>query len=153
TVGNNDWAVNDGSNNVIAMPSGSYAAKDNPSNWSTNDNITNSVSFSGSLPASVTINSLRFNTSGAQTVTIASGQTLTLGSGGVLVTGTAGNGTITGGNLTTGSQLPDELVAIIGGGKTLTINSTIANNASTPLTFTKLGSGTVVLGGASTFTG
>src|SRR5205814_2252740 len=31
TVGNNDWAVNDGSNNIIAMPAASYQAKDNPS--------------------------------------------------------------------------------------------------------------------------
>jgi autotransporter-associated beta strand protein len=102
----------------------------------------------------VTINSLRFNTSGTQTVTIASGQTLTIDSGGILVTGTAGGtSTFSGGNITTGTQLPDELVAIIGGGKTLTINSTIANNGTTPLTFTKLGSGTVVLGTAHTFTG
>src|SRR4029453_3517765 len=71
-VGNNDWGINDGSNNIIAMPSASYAAKDNPNTWAANDNITQSTSFSGTLPASVTINSLRFNTTGAQTVTIAS---------------------------------------------------------------------------------
>jgi autotransporter-associated beta strand protein len=154
TVGNNDWAVNDGANNIIPMPSASYQAENNPANWQTNANVTQSTSFSGTLPASVTINSLRFNTSGAQTVTVAGGQTLTLDSGGIVVTGTSGNPTITGGNLTTGSQLPDELVAIIGGGKTLTINSTIANNSpSNALTFNKLGSGTVVLSGANTFTG
>ena len=147
TVGNNDWAVNSSGN---ILPYSGYATKNNVSTWSTGDNITNSAAFSSSLPNDLTIGSLRYNASGTTTATISAGKTLTIGSGGILVTSSSGNGTLAGGNVTSGVN---ELIFTTASGKVLTISSVIADNATSPLSITKVGSGTVVLTVANTYSG
>jgi autotransporter-associated beta strand protein len=102
-----------------------------------------------------TINSLRFNTAAADTLTLGSSQILTIASGGILVTPTAaGNvSTITGGTLegASGADLIVNQWDTTAGGS-LTIGSIIANNGAATA-FTKSGAGLVTLGGTNTYTG
>lgn len=157
TVANNDWAINDDTGNVIAMPSASYAHKSVVSTWSTGDNITNDASdgsFTGTVNG-IAIGSLRF-TNGASnnTLTIADGAILDIVTGGILLAGTNGTThTITGGILSTEDE-DKELCITTGISKTLVIGSVIRNlDPGDNLLITKNGSGTLTLAGTSTYTG
>ncbi len=94
-----DWAALNSSNNIVSLTAagGSYATN----TWSpgSNTDVTSS-----SLSASGATNSLRFNTTNACTVTLASGSRIA--SGGILVSSnvTSQANVITGGSITSGAQ-------------------------------------------------
>ena len=157
TVGGTDWATNNGTNIVgLSAVSGGYTTTSSGGTLgatatyaNANVDVTNSA---GLMDSPISPNSLRFNTSGAYTLTLAAG-TNTIVSGGILVTANVGANAsvITGGTLT-GSSLPELMVIQNNTSSSLQINSSIADNgAPTPLI--KNGPGLLVLGGANTYSG
>jgi autotransporter-associated beta strand protein len=140
TVGGTTWAANSG--NFITPFSGyvtTFGA-------SANTDITTSSSQSG-----LNINSLRFNTAAAVTLTLSG--TNIIQSGGILETTNVGNNasTITGGTLE-GASGKDLVVIQNNTANSLTINSVIANN-TTATGLTKSGAGTLIVTGTNTYTG
>jgi fibronectin-binding autotransporter adhesin len=133
--------------NIVAA---TYTTQNNPALWTTNQNITNSAGFSGTLdPECNTINTLRFNAAAASTVTVGAGNVLIVSSGGIMATSAVGANasTITGGNLFSGVGelfFHQENTA-----STLTVASTILGGAA----ITKTGAGTLVLSGTNNSTG
>ena len=136
------------------------ATLDNPANWTAANygdanlgkaNVTDdSAGFSGTLGASVTINSLRINAAVSGNIGIASGQTLTLASGGLLETAAVGANpvNISGGTLSTGNSA--DLIFIQNNtAASLTVSSAIASGNGV----TKSGSGALILAGNNTYTG
>jgi autotransporter-associated beta strand protein len=127
-----------------------YTTQNNPALWTTNQNITNSAGFSGTLdPECNTINTLRFNAAAPSTVTVGAGNVLIVSSGGIMATSAVGANasTITGGNLFSGVGelfFHQENTA-----STLTVASTILGGAA----ITKTGPGTLVLSGTNNSTG
>ena len=138
TVGGTDWATGGGT--IAAL--GSYDSFASPG---TNKNILQNNS--GSVAASVTVNSLKITTStGSQSLAIGASQNLGLSSGGLLFTGT-NDYSITGGTLNTGAVNTDLVVSQNGTG-VLTIGSQIVNGGG-GASLTKSGSGTLVLSNAT----
>ncbi len=131
----NDWAANDGSGNIIALPAASYTT-------SFGSGLHTSLSASTLLPAGgATANTLRFTGAAALTFS-ASADTLTLDSGGILVASTAGATSI-GAAGTPGKISPTTGELIVHQQSTsgsLTINSAIGGT-----NLTKTGDGTLVL--------
>jgi autotransporter-associated beta strand protein len=148
-VNNNTWAVSAGDGiNPGAITGLATFATDT---WSPGSNTDVTTSIASAIGDT---NSVRFNTAAANTVTLTGPSTIT--SGGILNTVTvAGNASlITGGSLTSGTS---ELVihqANNTANGTLTIASTITNNAGV-VSVTKEGAGIAILGGtsANTYTG
>jgi|GEM_PF-1870755 len=146
TIGG-DWATVDGSNNVVAYSA--YAAFDPAGSNSATDNALHTATSAAALSAPASVNSLKIsNTSlSAQSLDLA-GNAMDLGTGGLLVTGpdamvisdSVGTGTLG----TPGSEV------IIHVESDLTVNSTIGGGTGS---LTKAGAGTLVLGGANTYTG
>ncbi|MHA3773695.1 autotransporter-associated beta strand repeat-containing protein [Verrucomicrobiota bacterium sgz303538] len=147
---------------------GGFATTDNGTNWvarngagvlsalatytsdtwdgSNVDVTTNSTQTSG-----VTANSLRFNTAGATSVTLAG--TNTLSTGGILVTPAVGANasSITGGTLRTAAGTDFTVIQGNTAGS-LTIGSVLADNGGAT-GLAKNGAGTLILTGANTYTG
>ncbi|HEV2970905.1 MAG TPA: autotransporter-associated beta strand repeat-containing protein [Pirellulales bacterium] len=98
----------------------------------------------------ITINSLRFNTAMPVTITGTAANTITVASGGILETAAVGANavTITGGNLTTGNGA-DLIVNQYNTASPLTVLSAVTGTTGVTLS----GGGTLVLGGANTYTG
>ncbi len=148
TVGGAGWAAATG-----AGPTYTIAAL---AAYSTNDftAATNNVDATANQApaAGPTVNSLRFNTPAAATVTNTGA--LTVNSGGVLVTPNVGSSAaaIVGGSLTSGNG-QDLIVLQNNTGNAFTIGAAITNNGATPITLTKAGAGTLVLTGANSYTG
>ncbi|MEP6669264.1 MAG: autotransporter-associated beta strand repeat-containing protein, partial [Chthoniobacter sp.] len=156
TVGGTNWAINDGTNITAltnyasATATTSTAGGTTVANYTGKDvDVTNSP---GALAGVVTINSLRFNTTAANTFTFATGVN-TITSGGILVTSAVGNNlsTITGGTLQ-GAAGKDLVVIQNNTSNGLTIGSIIQNN-TTATGLTKTGAGTLTLSGVNTYTG
>ena len=158
TVGS-DWAAKSGNNIVGLSTLGTYsdiaALGSSIADGPTANVRINSAGAGGSiaLGAPLTnINTLLQN-SGTATSVDASGKTLQI-SGIMLASGNAALtlGTAPGSGTLTGATSGGELILINNNPAAfLTINAGIANNGTTPLT--KLGPGTVVLAGTSTYTG
>lgn len=148
TVGGAGWAAAAG-----AGPAYTIAAL---AAYSTNDftAATNNVDATANQTpaAGPTVNSIRFNTPAAATVTNTG--TLTVNSGGILVTPNVGSSAaaIVGGSLTSGNG-QDLIVLQNNTGNAFTIGAAITNNGATPITLTKAGAGTLVLTGANSYTG
>ncbi|WP_176159652.1 beta strand repeat-containing protein [Prosthecobacter debontii] len=156
TVGSSDWAatgaLSGGVRNIVGLstlPGGGYTTT--TSTGGTLSGHADVTTSTASVPESLTINSLRFNTSGGSALSIASGKILS--TGGILVGPEAGafETTISGGTLrssSTGtSSTTGELLIIQNNTAAgLAISSVIANSAvSTTTSFTKGGPGTVYL--------
>jgi autotransporter-associated beta strand protein len=146
TVGGTDWATYTSSGTPSVGALASYSANGFAAN--ANSDITSSQGPS----ANININSLRFNTAAAVTLTL-SGSANVIQSGGILVTPTVANNasTITGGTLE-GANGNDLVVIQNNTANTLTIGSIIANNTSATA-LTKSGAGQLILTGANTYTG
>ncbi len=108
----------------------------------------NSPTIVGNINAAT----IRFNTAGANTLTLSAGNNI-VSTGGILVTSNVGANvsTITGGNLL-GSSGGDLIIHQNNGSNALSIGSIIKDN-STATGLTKSGSGTLILNGVNTFTG
>jgi len=148
TVGTSDWAAKDSGNTKIVAGSSidGFYTTNTATSLAGNADM---ARVKTSLTDDTSIASLRFNRA-ACTIVISSGKTLT--TGGILV-GTAGSGTITGGALRSVSSGGGDLVVYQNNSsETMTIASTICDNAvATGLT--KAGSGTLILTGDNTYTG
>lgn len=150
TVGGTTWAVSGGAGNAITGLS-SY-------NTSTAGSTApgGNVDFQASNTtawASQMINSLRFNTAAATTLTLDAGQVLTDSTGGILVTSAVGANTttITGGAISGASGNGPLTIIQNNTSGELNIASTITGTASDG--FTKSGAGTLTLSGNNTFVG
>jgi autotransporter-associated beta strand protein len=150
----NTWAVANGADIAITGLAAYTLTSDagtTAGNY-TDKNI-DANSSEGTLSDVITPNSLRFNTPGANTVTLAAGAN-TITSGGILVTGDVGDklSTITGGTLA-GAASASLIVIQNNSSAGLTIASDVVDNTGAT-TLTKAGAGLLTLTGAgSTYTG
>ena len=155
TFGGNTWAVSagDGTNPgaITGLAAGSYtpsvAATTAPGSTADVDfQASNTTAYTGQ-----TINSLRFNTAAALTLTLSGTNIIT--TGGILNTSTVGanNSTITGGTLE-GSAAGELIVTNTDASNSIQIASIIANNG-TATGLTKSGVGQLGLNSANTYTG
>jgi len=138
-----DWAS--GSGTAVVSFNGTYTSD----TWAVNNNT--DVTMSSAPTSGSTTYSLRFNTAGANTLTLAGTNVIT--SGGILITSAVGANTttITGGTLE-GANSADLVINNFNTAGGLTIAAIVANNtAATGLTVT--GPGTTTLTGANTYTG
>ena len=150
TSGGTTWAVSgsSGTSAITGLAAGSYVSD----TWASGNNTTVTAG-SNAADNNATTNSLRFNSSAADTVTLSGANVIS--SGGILVTSNVGSNlsTISGGTLEGASG--KDLVVIqnnnnAGGG--LTIASVIANDGSATA-LTKSGAGTLTLAANNTYTG
>lgn len=153
TVGGVDWAVNstNAGDGLVTAYSGytlTSVALDAPASYA---GAHISVDSNQTPTGAFTANSLRFNNSGANTLTLTGNNTLN--NGAILVTSTVGNNasTITGGNLQ-GPSGGDLFINQANTLNSLTIGSAIQNSTSAS-TLTKGGAGTLILTGTNTYTG
>jgi len=139
----------------IAAQAGNITAATYTATGTTTWTAGKNMDVTGSVMAIATtpINSLRFGTAGAFTITLADMQVV---NSGILMNSAVGSNlsTITGGSLTGSAggdlQLLQYDTAAASG---LTISSTIVDNASSPTSLTKAGGGLVSIGPANTYTG
>ncbi|MEI6072621.1 MAG: autotransporter-associated beta strand repeat-containing protein, partial [Verrucomicrobiae bacterium] len=142
TFGGTTWAVSNGASAITGLASYTndiWAAANNT-------DVTGNSTQTGN-----TTNSLRFNATGANTLTLNGTNIIT--SGGILVTSAVGNNTttITGGTLA-GAASKDLVVIQNNTLNGLTIASTIANNTGATA-LTKSGAGALTLNATNTYTG
>lgn len=152
TFNSTRFARTDANNFVQAVSTANNTASD-LSTWVTGATVygTTGSAFTNSVGSGVVIDGIGFNDAAARTVTIGGGNTLTLNQG-IIVSGAVGNNAsiITGGSIRAASGgtltiLNNDL------SNNLTIASIIADNGGSGLV--KVGSGTLVLSGANTYTG
>lgn len=142
------------SSDFIAAASGTASAvtytTTGTSTWTAGMNM-DVTGTNGAAYTAANVNSVRFNTAGANTVTLAAG-TNNITSGMILVTTSVGTNAsaITGGNITGG--VGTDLLVIQNNSNALSIGSIIADNTSAT-GLTKSGSGSLVLSAANTYTG
>ena len=155
TVGGTDWAANatnaSGGNIVGLSTLSGYTAS---TAGTTAPGTTANVDFQASNTngwTTQTVNSLRFNTAAADTLTVAASNTLTLASGGILITPNVGSNlsTITGGTLTSTAALAELNVIQNNTSAGLTIGSVISGS----IALDKSGAGLLTLTNANTYTG
>ncbi len=145
TIGGTDWAVSNGSGNLIT-----------PATY-TNDTWAPGNNVNVTAPATqinATANSLRFAAPSLGAITVTLSGTCTLTSGGILVTSTVGSNVdkISGGTIE-GAPGADLIVHTLNSSAvTFEIDSTIADNTSATA-LTKSGTGKLILTGSNTYTG
>ena len=148
-----NFASIDGSNNLVAGPQGGYTTQNAIGSWALNENITNNGAWTGSVAASVAINSLRIANNAAGTINIDDLQTLTLASGGLLNSSTAATGTqliaATSGTADLTSGNGTDLIVYQSGGSALTFGTGLRISGSIGLTIVKTGAGALTLGGGA----
>jgi autotransporter-associated beta strand protein len=145
-TGATNFATVDELGNIVAATT---TAKDDITTWLAGDNVTDATHYTGTLTTSTTVNSIRFNSAAASTVSIAEGSTLTIGSGGILATNAIG-GTVTfaGGTLASGTGAE---LFIINDSATQSVVVTSAIGGTTGIT--KSGVGTLYLNGTNSSVG
>ncbi len=148
TFGGTTWAVA----NTAANPITGYNSFTASTAGTTAPGTTANVDFQASNSTAwntQSINSLRFNTAAATTLTLASGQTVTNTAGGILVTSAVGNNVtiISGGSLQ--STAADLNLIQNNTSNELVINSVLSGTNGV----VKAGAGSVTLNGANTYTG
>ena len=114
----------------------------------TSVNLTDSTGYTGTLGRDTTLNSIRFNGSGASAITIPAGSQLRIDSGGILQTsGVGGTTTISGGRLVgnVGSELIFTTDSL---SQTLSVSSAFSGAT----VITKTGVGTLALSGINSLT-
>jgi autotransporter-associated beta strand protein len=137
--------------NVTRFVPGTVLDAVNPTS-ATTDFLTNTTGTITNTVAAAQLNSLTVDTSaGGNIWDLGVLNSATLTTGGILMTG-SNDFTINNGTLSSSSASPSRLVINQYGDGVLTINSAIVNGAGAS-TFNKLGTGTVILGGANTYTG
>jgi autotransporter-associated beta strand protein len=144
-----DFASYSATNGVIPMVANTDTTG---ATWGTTSNLKFS-SGTITVPATGQVNSLTLAQTAATTVNL-NGNTGRLGSGGVLITGAFAS-TIAGpGNLTAGqaNNTPAELIFTVLT-NTATVTANIIDNGTGAVSLTKLGGGTLSLGGTNTFSG
>ncbi len=154
------WAVagtNGQATGISGLASAGYFTTTTGGNTAANYLSTANVDVTSSptLGGAITVNTLRFNTAAAETLTLTG--TNIISSGGILNTTNAGNhlSTITGGTLE-GASGADLIVIQNNTMAGLTIASTIANNGASSTTapaLTKSGAGLLTLSGTNTYVG
>jgi autotransporter-associated beta strand protein len=150
------WAFTDQYGFAVSNGNGANVtnAVETASNFSSNT-LNTDVTSSFTAVAGATTGSLRFNTAAAETLTLNGANAID--SGGILVTPTtaANTQTITGGTSLTSNNGQDLIVIDedTNASGSLVINSSIVNNPSNSIGFTKSGPGLVVLGGSNSFSG
>ncbi len=156
------WAVAPGSSGgaITGLYAGSYVQSSVVGTTSANYAGNIDSNSSPVLDGPITVNSARFNTLPATTLTLTGVNVLS--TGGVLVTPLTANGTfsggapsvvsatLTGGTIEAGSG--NEVLFNIAPGKTLTLNSVVADNGS-PTSLTVSGGGTLNVTANPTYTG
>jgi autotransporter-associated beta strand protein len=149
TYGGNTWAKTDtgtGTWSIAGLASGSYQT-----NFAATNDV-DSPTSPGAIGSDLTINSLRFNKSTANSaVSISPNYTLTVASGGILVTPTVNNRTVTiggSGNLSTNTS--DLIVHQNNINNTMTISANITGSSKG---LTKSGAGRLILSGTKSYTG
>jgi fibronectin-binding autotransporter adhesin len=167
TVGGADWAFNstgagDGAITAYSGYTDIAATGSTIADGSGTNVRLNSAGSGGNISlgaATTTVNTLLQNTTSAATIDTASGILRLGATGGVLVPGgklgltlgTAANaGTLTAGGA---DNTAGEIILINNSGNAVTVNSTIADNGTGPVSFTKAGSGSATLAGANTHSG
>lgn len=141
----NDWAVNDGSGNIVALASGSYTT-----NLNTGLHTSLSASTTGLASGGAITNTLRLTGTSAVTFSTAS-DTMALESGGILVATTAGATSI--GTTGTRGVISTSTGELIVHQQSTTGALTIHSVFGGGLGITKSGGGTLVLTGTNTYTG
>jgi fibronectin-binding autotransporter adhesin len=154
TVGLTDWAVNatNGANGAVnAIAAAGYNNNTGVTTFGAGFNT--DVLVNTTLAGAATTQSLRFNQAGAITLDLG-GFTLGTESGGIMLTPGSGDVVITNGILNRSANTVglDTIFHVNGSSsQTLTVNAIIANNTNAQA-ITKTGQGTLILGGANTFT-
>ncbi len=145
SAGVTNFAVNNGTNNIGLLTS---AEKNDVTTWAAGDHVTDTAGYTGTTPGAANINTLRFNSGNASTVTIGANLPLSVLTGGILQTANAANASISGGRLTSGAS--NELIFTTDVATLpLSVSSTISGNE----TITKTGLGTLKLTGVNAYTG
>ncbi len=142
TYAGSDWAVG---TTIAPLAAGNYTTSTDPTTWVAANNVSLNANNSPNVPGATVIDTLRLTAA----ATVALDGTMTLASGGLLVTGN-GATTITGGTLQGAAGA--DLVIHQYANADLTINSTLADNASAS-SLTKSGSGKLIIAGTDNLTG
>lgn len=141
-----DWATLSGNN--VAQYNG-YTVNALPASGTGSAGVNFSQSVSAATTGTASINTLKI-IGGASTPTITLGGTLTLTAKGLLFDNSAGGALITGSQLGAASVETVIITNGVNANNALTVNSVIGSGSGS---LTKSGTGTLVIGGANTYTG
>ncbi|WP_052949531.1 autotransporter-associated beta strand repeat-containing protein [Dyella japonica] len=156
TVNSSDYAQVTGG---VITAFTNYADKDNAATWLSGDIVSDeggaaNTPYTGTVNGNVALGGMKVAAAAASTVNVGAGNTLSV-DGSIIVSPTAGtaNQTIQGGSVT-GGAAGSPLGVLQNAAGTFTISSTVVDNGgATSFAVNGLGTGTVSLTGANTYTG